>query len=200
MENDTLCWFFQWIKDAENQRLIISNLILPIAIGILAFIASSLLTSWRERRRKSLLGAALCESLIEEIGHGIKIMGGTKQMLEGGEYKIIGKLPRGSWSGMQTISDDVLERLLCLSKGKNNRGFPIREIRIHLKNYFEHIAVNWDQVAESMKEGLNWQKSAHFFLDKGDYLKAAKGVLEMTEDARIMLHNNSKKWIPNRPG
>jgi hypothetical protein len=118
-------WFLHWIRDTENQRLIIGSLILPIAIGILAFTASNLIVSWRERRRKSLLGAALCDSLIEEIQHGIKILEETKQMLEGGESKIIARLPRGSWSGMQTISDDVLERLLCLSRGKNNRGFPI---------------------------------------------------------------------------
>lgn len=123
-------------------------------------------------------------------------MKGTKKMLKGGKPKFIERLPRGSWSGMQTISDDVLERLLCLSKGKNNRGFPIREIRIHLKNYFEHIAVNWDQMADALKDGSNWRERAHLFLEKSDYLRATKGVLEMTEDARKMLHNNSKKWIP----
>lgn len=195
-ENDMLCWFLQWIKDAENQRLIISNIILPIAIGILAFMASSLIISWRERRRKSLLGAGLCDSLIEELQHGIEIMERTKKVVKGGKPKFIERLPRGSWSGMQTISDDVLERLLCLSKGKNNRGFPIREIRIHLKNYFEHIVVNWDQVADAMKEGSNWQERAHLFLEKDAYLRATKGVLEMTEDARKMLDKNSKKWMP----
>jgi hypothetical protein len=58
------------------------------------------------------------------------------------------------------------------------------------------MVINWDQVADAMKHGSNWSERARFFLEKGDYLKATKGVLEMLEDARILLDNNSKKWMP----
>jgi len=97
---------------------------------------------------------------------------------------------------MKTISDQVLARLLCLSQGKQNRGFPIREIQIHLKNYFDHITSNWDQVTDAAVQGIGWQGIAKEYLTQGKYLEAAQRVLEMTEDARKLLDQNSKKWFP----
>lgn len=185
----------QWISNAENQRLIIGNLILPVVIGVLAFLASHSVSSWRDRKRQSLLGAAVCDSLIEEIKNGIGLMSQTQLALNGTQAPT-GKLPRRSWDGMQTISDEVLERLLCLSQDRQNRGFPIREIRIHLKNYFDHMIPNWDQVADAAIQGQPWQNIAQQYLTQGKYLEAAQGVLEMTEDARKLLDQNSTKWFP----
>ncbi len=187
--------FYQWISDAENQRLIIGNLILPVVVGVLAFIASHSVSSWRDRKRQSLLGTAVCDSLIEEIRNGIALLRQTQQALTGNQVPV-GKLPRRSWNGMLTISDQVLERLLCLSQGRKNRGFPIREIRIHLKNYFDHMIPNWDQVTDAVIQGSKWQDIAQQYLTHGKYLEAAQGVLEMTEDARNLLDQNSKKWFP----
>ena len=188
-------YFSQWISDPENQRLIIGNLILPVVIGVLAFLASHSVSSWRDRKRQSLLGTAVCDSLIEEIKNGIALMSQTQQALNGTQLPT-GKLPRRSWAGMQTISDQVLERLLCLSQGRQNRGFPIREIRVHLKNYFDHMISNWDQVTDAATQGLRWQDIAQHYLTQGRYLEAAHRVLEMTEDARKLLDQNSTKWFP----
>jgi hypothetical protein len=181
----------QWIADSENQKMLIGDLILPIFVGILAFVASNSVSAWRTRRRQSMLGAAVCDSLIEELRNGVNMLNATQQAAAGGQLPN-GQLPRRSWNGMQTISDDILERLLCLSKGRENRGFPIREIRIHLKNYFDHMIPNWDQVTSSPQ----WQSAVQQFLGQGGYVQAAQGVLEMTEDARSLLESNSTRWFP----
>jgi len=171
--------------------MIIGDLILPIVVGILAFVASNSVSAWRTRRRQSLLGVAVCDALIEELRIGVTMLGATQIALAGGQLPN-GRLPRRSWNGMQTISDDILERLLCLSKGRQNRSFPIREIRIHLKNYFDHMIPNWDQATSSPQ----WQNAVQEFLVQGGYVQAAQGVLEMTEDARSHLESNSSRWFP----
>ena len=181
----------QWIADTENQKMLISDLVLPVIVGILAFVASNSVSVWRTRRRQSMLGVAVCDALIEELKNGINMMSATQQTLAGGQLSN-GQLPRRSWNGMQTISDETLERLLCLSRGKQNRGFPIREIRIHLKNYFDHMIPNWDQATSNQHS----QNAVQQLLNQGRYIQAAQGVLEMTEDARALLESNSFKWFP----
>jgi hypothetical protein len=138
-----------------------------------------------------MLGAAVCDSLIEELRNGVKMLSDTQKAVAVGQLPT-GQLPRRSWNGMQTISDDILERLLCLTKGRANRGFPIQEIRIHLKNYFDHMIPNWDQATSSPQ----WQSAVQQFLGQCGYVKAAEGVLQMTEDARSLLESNSTRWFP----
>lgn len=189
--------FSHWLSDAENFRLIISGFILPVVIGILAFLASNSITAWRTRKRQSLLGAAVCFSLIEEVKNGINIMEAVQNALVNTPGSSTGNLPRKSWGGMDTISDDVLERLLCIAEKKQStRGFPIKEIRIHLKNYFDHMCPNFDNVTNAMHAGGSWQPHAQHLLVTGKYLEAAKGVLAMLEEAQKHLDNNYRKIMP----
>ncbi len=185
----------KWFQDAENVRVIISNFVLPITVGILAFIASNSISTWRTRKKQSLLGTAICASLIEEIKNGINIMKAVQTAMNG-QSQIAGSLPRKSWNGMNTISDDILERLLCISEKKDNRGFPIKEIRIHLKNYFDHMCPNFDNIINAINSGGNWQQQAQIYLVQGKYIEAAEKVLFMLEDAQSFLDNNRKSKFP----
>lgn len=98
---------------------------------------------------------------------------------------------------MNTISDEILIRLLCLSEGKPVQGFPVREIRIHLKNYFDHMCPNFDNVTNAVSSGGGWQHQAGLYLGGGgDYLHSADNVKDMLEQARMLLANNEKKWFP----
>jgi hypothetical protein len=182
---------FEWIADPEIQKLLIGELIMPIFIGILAFLATNSVSVWRTRRRQSLLGVAVCDAFIEELSNGVQLLTAAQMDLDKNKLPY-GRLPRRSWNGMQTISDEILERLLCLSAGRQNQGFPIRDIRIHLKNYFDHMIPNFDQATLSNQ----WQNEVRHLLEHGGYLDAAKGVLKMTEEARTLLKVNSSKWFP----
>jgi len=187
-----------WFDDSANTRVIISNFVLPVCVGILAFLASNSIGVWRTRKRQSLLGAAVCSSLIEELNIGIGIMKDVQAVMDNsGQATGSLHLPRKSWSGMNTISDDVLERLLCIVEKKpTNRGFPIKEIKIHLKNYFEHMCSNFDSVTVTMCNGGNWQQQAQVYLVQSKYLEAAEKVLAMLEDAQEYLEENCKKLMP----
>ena len=49
---------------------------------------------------------------------------------------------------MTTISDDILLRILEVSPGVSPNGFPLNEIRIHCKNYFDHMTVTWGKLVK----------------------------------------------------
>jgi hypothetical protein len=159
----------------------------PIILGILAFIASNAWATWGTRKRQSRLGAAVCAALIEELQNGIKLMEAV--LISQAPYS---QLPQKSWNGMTTISDEVLDRLLSLSEGKPNPGFPIDDIRIHLKNYFDHICINFSIQFPPGKPLSQQEKDS---LQK-EYISPAASVLAMVEEARNRLKRNAKSLIP----
>ncbi len=181
-----------WLSDHENQIIggFFGKLILPLAVGVLGFWASSVFTSMRDRKRQSLLGAAVCAQFVEELNNGINLMNSVLN-----RQNPIGQLPRKSWNGMSTISDDVLERILCLSEKRHTPGFPISEIRIHLKNYFDHICPNFDPFIEKTAQGQQLDQQTKDSLIK-EYVQPAEGVLAMVQDARSRLEANAKARFP----
>jgi hypothetical protein len=180
----------------ELIKIIFTNFLLPIVLGILAFIASNTVNTWRSRRRQSLLGSVILQSFVEEVAYGVGIMKSVQAMLNNQKPKTMGPLPRASWSGMQSISDDLLERLICTSKNKTFSSFTPKEIRIHLKNYFEHMCPNFDSVIKAFTQGSNWQEVAQSYIERGKYIEAAEGVLQMLKDAQQLLESNSKTLWP----
>jgi hypothetical protein len=184
-------------NNQEIIKIIFTNFLFPIVLGILAFIASNTVNTWRSRRRQSLLGSVILQSFIEEVENGVGIMESVQAMLNNQPPKTIGALPRASWSGIQSVSDELLERIICTTKEKTFSGFPPKEIRIHLKNYFEHMCKNFDSVTNAIALGTNWQDEARSYIDeRGNYIDAAKGVLQMLKDAQQLLENNSKTLWP----
>jgi hypothetical protein len=181
----------------EIIKIIVTTFLLPIILGILAFIASNSFNSWRSRRRQSLLGSVILQSFIEEVENGIKILEAVQAMLNSQQPQVmVGTLPRGSWSGIQSVSDELLERIICTTKNKSFSGFPPKEIRIHLKNYFEHMCTNFDSVTNAIALGSNWQVGAQSYIMRGKYIDAAKGVLQMLKDAQQLLDKNSEALWP----
>ena len=183
-------------NNQEIIKIIITNFLLPIVLGVLAFIASNTFNSWRSRRRQSLVGSVILQSFIEEVENGIKIMASMQAKMNNEQPQVaMGVLPRGSWSGMQSVSDELLERIICTTQNKSFSGFPPKEIRIHLKNYFEHMCVNIDPIINNIADGSAWHERARFYID-GGYISAAKGVLQLLKDAQRLLDKNAKALWP----
>lgn len=113
-----------------------------------------------------------------------------------GQTPLITDMPRKSWAGMTTISDEVLERIICTSHGKETKGFPAKEVRIHLKNYFDHMCLNINGVTSAIRNGQQWQANAQLYLVQGKYIEAANGVLAMLETIKMRLEDNSTSWVP----
>jgi hypothetical protein len=119
------------------------------------------------------------ESLLEEITMGIKIMEGRQT----------NPLPVKSWNGVSTIPDDVLLRIIAVSKGETPVSFKPQDIRIHCKNYFSFMAENW----LSAIQGGNIRD----LIDKGQYIQSAEKVKSMIIQCRDLLEKNSRKKFPS---
>lgn len=182
---------------------IVQNIIVPILIAVGTYIIVDKLGEWRKRQRYSRLGVAIIEALEEEVRSGIVVMTAALRASEDQSVQgpPINTLPQESWSGMSTIPDDVLFRIIETSINYRSEGFPLREIRIHCKNYFTHICDNYNRAVKQILSGeyqKDWRSFIRFLLiDKpNEFVKAANEVYAMLASARDLLESNSKKLIP----
>lgn len=165
---------------------ILKDFVFPICVGLITYLLFAKLDDWKKRRSQSRLGVAIIDALIEEVKNGIEILDRfIKTQKPSGVA-----LPRKSWSGMNTISDDVLLRIIEVSKDVTPEDFPPKDIRIHCKNYFDHMAPTWDTIESGQPD---WHKRAAGLIR---YPEAAKGVLTMLEQTRKLLETNSNRMMP----
>jgi hypothetical protein len=102
------------------------------------------------------------------------------------------KLPKESWSGMNTIPDDVLLRIIQISNKCTPVSFPPSEIRTHSKNYFTHMNQQW----ESALYLNSWRPDLQKLIN-GGYLEATSKVLNMLIQTKELLDENLKKTFPD---
>ena len=93
---------------------------------------------------------------------------------------------------MATINDDILLRIIEVSKDKIVGIYHPKDIRIHCKNYFDHITCSWNDNLSAPFNTLFAQN----LIQKGGYLTAAKDVLIMLEQTQMLLLKNSKETFP----
>ncbi len=183
---------------------VLLNIVLPIVIALATYWAVNWLGEAQKRRTYSKLGVAVIESLQEEIGTGIRTMTNALNAVKDRDATEppTDELPNKSWSGMSTISDDVLLRIIETSANRKFDGFPLRECRIHCKNYFDHMCQNYNEmIRESFAlahKGLDWRRRIREQLagDTGHYIEAATKVNEMLEHAKQLLEPNSRAARP----
>jgi hypothetical protein len=166
-----------WIQNT------VQNVLFPLLVGGLTYLLVAKLDEWKKRRSYSKLGAAIIESLIEEVKTGIAILDDVQNPQPTATPSL---LPKKSWNGMTTIPDEVLLRIIEVSDKVIPKSFHPREIRIHCKNYFEHITSNWEQDLMTGK----WMLKAN------RYSIPMRKVLEMLTQTKHLLIMNSKRWMP----
>lgn len=167
------------------------NVIAPIVVAAIAFFLFGKIDELRKRKSYSKLGAAILNTLIEEVQNG---RNSIRDTLDPEKNDMPKPLPRKSWNGINTVPDEVLLRILEVSKKKKDVGFPSNEIRIHTKNYFDHMITNWDLVVLNALPGKDFKAFAkqHY----STYDEAATGVLNMLVNIKQLLEENAKKWFP----
>lgn len=194
----------QATAEPEWVSILVSDFLLPIAVAVLAYLAVNQLGEWQKRRMHSRLGIAIIETLQEEIQNGIEIM---TEALDAAEDETVTRppatlLPYKSWSGMSTIPDNVLLRIIQTSKGRQFEGFPPHQCRSHCKNYFEHMCPKYERFLGDARQlaehGQEWRKPLRNLLadDGGEWIKAAKGVNTMLQNAKGLLKENAEARIP----
>ena len=182
----------------------LQNFLFPILVAVLVYIFVDRLGEWRKRRMYSRLGAVIIESLLEEVRTGIRLMRDTLAAIN--EPSALeppaGLLPNRSWSGMSTIPDEALLRIVETSAGREFEGLPPREIRSHCKNYFTHMAENYmnilSQARDLSSKGQDWRYNLrNLLVGSGEpYLEAALSVERMLEDTHLLLEKNSRRRLP----
>ena len=117
-------------------------------------------------------------------------------------YPPQGLLPNRTWSGMATIPDEVLLRILATSAHRSFKSFHPSECRIHCKNYFGNICENYNRVlgqcTNIAAQGQDWRVLMRAMLteDHGHYIEATKGVDQMLRDIKQLLVENTKRIFP----
>ncbi|MDA8120300.1 MAG: hypothetical protein M0Z85_09760 [Gammaproteobacteria bacterium] len=112
-------------------------------------------------------------------------------------------LPNVSWEGMQTIPDSVLLRIIATDTEPVADEFPVRDIRLHCKNYFRHICENVNAIIKTLSSGrapFADEEAFRLLLDSGDgsgdYIDATRKVIRMLELALDRLGRNAAEKFP----
>jgi hypothetical protein len=170
---------------------LISGIIFPILVAFVTYFLLKKIDEWKNRRSICSLGVIILESLIEEVSTGQTIMEQIKDNSNVNPPRA--KLPNESYTGMNTIPDDVLLRIIQNSKKCNPVSFHPREIRTHCKNYFTHMNQQWES---SLISGADWRPQTQRLIN-GGYLDSTKKVLQMLIQTKDLLDKNSKKTLPD---
>ena len=172
------------------------SILIPILVSILTYFFVSLRDEIKKRKNFSRLGVAIIETLLEEVNTGISIFTAF-QNYKVEDKKPIGIPPSASWYGMNTISDEVLLRILAVSKSldQNDHWHP-KKIKIHCKNYFDHMVGSLQNIFESQKNMYGWELIAKRVVESGNYIEAAVGVKSMLTNAMNLLEKNTKSLLP----
>jgi len=188
----------------EWLTIILTNILLPILAAVLTYILVDRLGEWKRRKMYSRLGVVIIESLQEEVNNGIKLMTNALNAAQESSTTapLTALLPKKSWSGMSTIPDEVLLRIIETSAKRQFNGFPPRQCRIHCKNYFEHMCHNYEQTLDQSltlaQQGKDWRRPLHDLLadSTGRYIQAARKVYRMLEHSKQLLEANAKAIFP----
>ena len=174
----------QWLLDIVNSKVFAP--LAGVAVGFLLSQWKELRNDNRTKRKDSKLAVAVVEAMIEEVSNGYKLL------LDAKEHGTIQHLlPSNTWTGMETINDNVLLRIITVSEGIQNRGFPPSQICIHSKNYFVNIV---GQVNAAIQEK---RTLLPFFTGPGHkFDEATKGVLDMLQQTKELLEEDAKKRKP----
>jgi hypothetical protein len=125
-----------WIKDFIEKGVI------PFLVGAISYVLFRGLDERKKRKTNSTLGVIIIDCLLEEVNTGIDSIQKTLTDVPFKSHS----MPLKSWSGINTLPDDVMLRIISVSKGvKPVGGFNPKDIRKHTKNYFDHMCVDWNK-------------------------------------------------------
>jgi hypothetical protein len=178
------------LKDSNWIQNLIENVIAPLIVASVAYFLFNMLDELKKRKNYSKLGVAILDTLIEEVTNGRDTI---RKVLNPADRSTPNHLPSKSWSGINTITDEVLLRIFEVSKNVKDVGFPARHIRNHTKNYFDFMVPNFEQVIDVADNGGDFKSAAISFWT---YDQAATGVLDMLVHVRSLLEKNTKRIWP----
>jgi hypothetical protein len=147
-----------------------------------------------QKRKQSTRGGVILAKIQEEIATGIGLM----RMMQNSVTQIaltqpttVGLLPAKSWSGMKTIPDKVVLRVIATNHNKNIK------LRSDCKSYFEHICGSINKLIE---RPLNQSIIVNRLInvnDDSNHLIAAINLNNDIEEIKNKLLSNAKIKFPS---
>jgi hypothetical protein len=179
------------------QVFAVKSIIIPIAVGtIIGAITYGLLRYYDEKRKRkdySKLGVAIIGSFKEEVNTGMKIFNSVLS----GKFATQ-KVPSASWININTISDEVLLRIICVSENVNPNGkYHPRDIRNLTKNYFEHTCPGWNYLIDKNIQNIQLKVNiSQIDSDALTFKDFANDIIIMLDQTIDLLKRNSKARFP----
>ena len=184
----------------ETLAVLSKSVVLPVIIATITYLLVDRLGEWKTRRNNCRLGIAILDSLLGEIRTGLNHMDSTYAQTQQDPFQPpSGLLPIASWSGMQTIPDQVLLRIITASKDVVGRHFHPSTIRSVCKDYFNHMCFNYNAIINDPPTPATVQRFLMLLggdPNQGKYITVARKVIQMLEQTRELLDQNSKRWFP----
>ena len=175
--------------------VIVTSVITSIVVSFLTYLFTKKFDNREKYKTQSLLGVELLNVLIEEITTGYEIITAPLgKVLYNPPPKPISNR---CWNGISTFSDEILLRIIAVSKGINDERFPIKEIRIHIKNYYEKTLIEWEEMVKTSWEICQIKDNC----EEVNTIKHncgifAKEVLDLLCQVRDLLEVNAKRTFP----
>ena len=204
MNNEIINYVFQNSSEI-NWYSIIENFLFPIVIALVTYLLVDRLGEYKKRKTYSKLGVAIMRIFTRRNKNWNIIDESCPGRCREPKYYLPPHAipPKKSWNGMSTIPDEVLLRIIETAEKQEIVSFPLRECRIHCKNYFEHICENFEQrLNESIllsEQRGNWRQGIIWLLsdDHSDHIEASEKVYQMLEQAKQLLDKNSRALFQN---
>ena len=155
----------------------------PFIVAAISYYCFGQIDEFKKRKNYSLLGVELISTFIEEIETGKNILSDKSNINKH-------TLPSMSWSGINTIQDEIILRIIAVSENTKDVGFPARHIRSHLKNYFEYIIPNWEKTHSSNLSEADIEKYRKYYESK------VTKVFDMLVNIRNLLQQNANRIFP----
>ena len=177
--------------------------LISFVVALITYMTEAQLGEWKKRRDASRLGVAILDALLEDVRTGIRVMTEIRDQLKVKDElaEPIVFLPTSSWIGMQTITDDVLLRVLAVEKpaiAENPDIYPISQIRTRCRNYFEHGCEHINALLRSPSIPKNIRDAIRDALGVGNpensVIKNGQKTEDMLNRARQALAHNAEQW------
>jgi len=141
-------------------------------------IIGQMLNKWDQKKKNSFAGAAVIDSLLEEVNAGLDII----------KKKQHKSLPKENWNKIKTVPYEVMSIISKSSK-----------VMDHCKNYFENITKNYKLAMEyqflngNPQNAYEKRKLTENSQKIREYREETENLIEKLEQTKLLLEKNYKK-------
>lgn len=179
-------------------NVIVSGVV-ALIVALTAYRYNQHLNNSKKNREYSQLGVVVMRTIKEEIHIGLEHFKSYRELLVDKKYDAIVpiELPHKTWSGLLTVNDDIMIRIINNSDKDISYHWHPTKIRSHCKNYFEHLRKTHESNVIRFLNTKDKDQFAKSFIKALDnFIDATDNVMNMLNEIEKSLEENSKRKNP----